>query len=275
MLTIYPARIYLLPAKDAPYVVIIRRKPSKLFHIIRWNTATNNLEHGSWFRGKLYPNRCDVSFDGQWMIYLAMGSKGETWNGICRLPFLKTYVEGTNLGTWNGGGYWRDKRTLVLNQWTPNKGTSPFKYSNLEREYGSEDLGVFYPRLQRDGWVRRGENYGVDRDLKNSKKFMVARDGDDGWQNRPSPRHPALTMRYIGYLEHGYTFRYCLEDHPEIIDEQVTAACWDSQQQLIVARNGSVSLYSLEDLKRGIPSISYDFNEINSQDNSNRNRRTP
>jgi hypothetical protein len=266
MLKQYPARIFLLPAKEAPVVVIIRRKPSKLFHLIRWNTSTDQLEHGSWFRGKLYPNRCDVSFDGEWMIYLAMGSKGETWNGICRLPFLRTFVESENNGTWNGGGYWRDKRTVMLNQWTPCKGSSPFKYSQLNREFGSEDLGVFYPRLQRDGWVRRGENYGSNRQIKTIKKYMVACDGDDGWQIQPTRQHPVLSMRYTGYLEHGYTFCYSLDGYPNIVDEEVTSACWDSLGQLFVARKGVVSRYSLSDLKQGKPATSIDFNEMNESD---------
>jgi len=63
------ARIHLLPAKAAPYVLVIRRKPSKCFHIIRWNTQADTLEHDSWFHGKLYPKRCDISFDGQRLVH--------------------------------------------------------------------------------------------------------------------------------------------------------------------------------------------------------------
>lgn len=262
MLKQYSARIFLLPAKTSPYVIVIRRQPSKLFHVIRWNTSDNRLEHGSWFRGKLYPNRCDVSFDGQWMVYLAMGSKGETWNGVCRLPFLRTYLEAENLGTWNGGGYWSDKKTLLLNGWLPSKGSSPFKLGSLVREYGSEDLGVFYPRLIRDGWIRVGENYGTHRQLKNTKKYMVACDGDDGWINQPTLNYPALTMKYIGYLEHGYTFRYSLTGRENIVADEVTSACWDSLGQLVVAKHGVISLYTLADLRRGSPSVSHDLNTL-------------
>jgi hypothetical protein len=57
-----PARLHLLPAKEAPLVVAIRRKPSRLFHIIRINTKTGTYEEGAWFTGKLYAMRCDVSF---------------------------------------------------------------------------------------------------------------------------------------------------------------------------------------------------------------------
>jgi hypothetical protein len=37
--------------------------------------------------------RCDVSFDGEFMVYLAMGASGKTWNGVCRLPWLTTVID--------------------------------------------------------------------------------------------------------------------------------------------------------------------------------------
>jgi len=37
--------------------------------------------------------RCDVSFDGKFMVYLAMGASSKTWNGICRLPWLTTVID--------------------------------------------------------------------------------------------------------------------------------------------------------------------------------------
>ena len=107
------ARIHLLPAKEAPYVVIIRRKPSKTHHIIRWNVEHDEFEHGSWFTGHIYVERSDVSFDGKWMVYLARGAGGTTWNGVCLLPYLKTYLEAGAPDTWGGGGYWRDSETLL------------------------------------------------------------------------------------------------------------------------------------------------------------------
>ena len=97
-----PARIRLLPAREAPYVVIVRRKPTRQFHILRWNTETGEVEHGSWFEGRIYALRSDVSFDGQWMVYLALGANADTWNGVCRVPFLRTEMEGSNHGTWHG-----------------------------------------------------------------------------------------------------------------------------------------------------------------------------
>ena len=37
---------------------------------------TGKYEQGAWFNGKLYARRCDVSFDGDWLVYLAMGGGG-------------------------------------------------------------------------------------------------------------------------------------------------------------------------------------------------------
>jgi hypothetical protein len=82
----YRSRIHLLAARSAPALVVLQRKRSKLFHVIVIDTGTLRITEGSWFRGKLYPLRCDVSFDGRFMVYLAMGASGKTCNGICRLP---------------------------------------------------------------------------------------------------------------------------------------------------------------------------------------------
>lgn len=55
-----PPRLHLLVARDAPKILIIRRGPSKVFHLIAWNTETDEFEQGSWFRGRLYEYRSDL-----------------------------------------------------------------------------------------------------------------------------------------------------------------------------------------------------------------------
>lgn len=257
-----PARIHLLPAKAAPFVIVIRRKPSKCFHIVRWNTRTDELEHGSWFKGKLYPKRCDVSFDGNWMVYLAMGASSDTWNGVCNPPYLKTVVESENMGTWFGGGYWSDRKTLLLNQWTPDGGSLPFKLGQMEPEFGGEDLSVLYARWRRDGWVRRGENFGEKREVADSSSYVVECVGDDGWQHAPSREHPALVARFIGYLKHGYTFRFTLQEFPELLDDQVDSACWDSRGNLVYSRLGVLYRYTPKAIATGEPDAVVDLEPL-------------
>lgn len=257
-----PARLHLLPALTAPVAVILRRKPSKCFHVMRWNTQTGAIEHGSWFRGQLYPLRCDVSFDGEWMVYLALGASGNTWNGICRLPWLKTVCEGTNMGTWYGGGYWNQPGQLLLNGWTSITVAQelPFRVRGYHADYG-EDEGVLYQRLKRDRWKRAGP-FGQERRVKGTKKFMILHENDAGWYRRPTPEHPTLRVFYRGYLEHGRTFEFRLDEYPGLLDEKVEWATWDCLGQLLVARTGGVRRYRLEDLGSGIPSFTASFEDL-------------
>jgi len=258
-----PARIHLLPAKGSPYVAVIRRKPSKVFHIIRWNTEDDRLEYGSWFKGKLYPQRCDISFDGKWMVYLAMGgNNGNTWNGVCLLPRLKTYLEVDNIGTWFGGGYWKNEKELLLNGWGEPQGKVPFKLGELNSQFGGEDLGVLYPRLERDGWRRAGDSYGNNVEVKNSKKYIVKCENDEGWYWQPSRNHPTLRMYYRGFLERGYTFEFRLDDYPELLDSTVDWATWDFLGNLVFAKQGKLYKYKLDDFKSGKPSLCKDLESL-------------
>lgn len=260
-----PARLHLFPAKASPYVAVIRRKPSKLFHIIRWNTQNDSLEYGSWFKGNLYLNKCDISFDGQWMVYLAMGGKnGNTWNGVCQLPKLKTYLEGKNYGTWFGGGYWKNEEELLINGWAGEiKGTVPFKIGNFSSEFGAESLGLLYARLQRDGWKRSGVNYGKNVKNKESKKYIVQCIGDDGWYYQPTRKHPTLKMHYKGYFGgHGYTFKFSIDEYPELIDSTVDWVNWDFLGNLVFAKQGKLYKYKLNDFQKGEPSFCKDLENL-------------
>jgi hypothetical protein len=240
-----PARIHLLPAKSAPVVCIIRRKPSKCFHVIRWNTSSDELEHGSWFHGKLYPLRCDLSFDGRWMVYLAMGSDGRTWNGICQPPWLKTVCDAPNMGTWGGGGYWESQDKLLMSSWEPETAPPalPFRIGPNRSRYGG-DQGVLYPRMQRDGWQRVGPS------------------DDCGWIWRPTSAHPTLRAHYCGYLERGHAFEFALDEHPGLLDPAVEWATWDSLGQLVVARAGGVARYDLQAIKDGKPLFNTCFEDL-------------
>jgi len=79
------ARLWLLPALDAPRVVIIRRKPAAWWHFILWNTDSNELTSGAWHKGSCYPEGADISPDGT----LLAVSFGYDWGrGVATLPDL-------------------------------------------------------------------------------------------------------------------------------------------------------------------------------------------
>ncbi len=262
----YRSRIHLLVARQAPVVVILQRRRATLFHVVTVKASTRRLAEGSWFRWKLYPLRCDVSFDGNYMVYLAMGARGTTWNGVCRLPWLTTLTEAANMGAWFGGGYFESKTLLRANGWgsasfnPPKRTGAPFELQPYRSRYGGEDLGVVYERLQRDGFRRLGDDWGADRVLE-GRRYRVAHEGDDGWERQFSPRHPTLKVRYVGYLEHGYTFAFWLDEHPGLLDG-ASWANWDCNGDLWVARPGTVEQYMLSDLGHGTPSFAFDVDQL-------------
>ena len=95
-------RIFGIPATAAPVVAIIRRGPSDWCHVGRWDTSANTYEPGAWFRGTIYPQKCDLSPDGRLFLYSAMkvGSDwpaGDIYEAVSRLPWL------TALAAWNSG----------------------------------------------------------------------------------------------------------------------------------------------------------------------------
>jgi hypothetical protein len=221
-----------LPAKEAPYVIIIRRKPSKTYHIIRWNVEQDEFERGSWFTGHIYAFRSDVSFDGKWMVYLARGARGTTWNGVCLLPYLKTYLEADAPDTWGGGGYWRDSQTLLTYSWTTTKGAAPFRIENGQGE-------VFARRMKRDGWIHN----------KNTKSWL--------WRFHPR----GATLEAICHKDTS-DLEFRLREFPELLDKEVEWATFAANGDLVFTRLGCVYRYSRKDLRRGRPGFTADLNGL-------------
>ena len=242
------ARIHILPARAAPYAAVIRRKPSKCFHIIRWNTVNGAFEHGSWFRGRLYPLDSDISHDGRWMVYLALGSRGQGWSGLCELPWLRTVAEGTVPGPLAGGGFWPRADVLCLACWTPKTEPSvplPFRIETDNKWYTHPR--TFHSRLERDGWRLAGGLTAIpDR-------------GDTDWVWRFTPDHPVLRCHVA---EWPPTFRFRLDGSPDLLDDQVDWACWDCTGALLVARTGGIARYTLADLTAGTPSFSVSLENL-------------
>ena len=70
-----PTRLHVYPASEAEKALILARFRAKLFHFVLWDYGTDELEHGSWFNGKVIPEGMDLSPDGKHMVW------GETdWN---------------------------------------------------------------------------------------------------------------------------------------------------------------------------------------------------
>jgi len=119
---------------------------------------------GQWVRARIYERRCDLSPEGKWFIYFSMNGRwnSETrgsWTAISRAPYLKAIALFAKGDCWNGGGLFTKEQRYWLNDGYGH--TALRDDSRLRRDlkfrpldhYGNECTGIYYLRLQRDGWT--------------------------------------------------------------------------------------------------------------------------
>lgn len=115
-----PCRLSILKARDEPLAVILRRGPTSWFHVIRWHTVADTFEPGAWFRGRILEDRCDLSPNGELLLYSAHKgthrdpSYGDRWTAVSRAPWLYALALWPHGSRWGGGGRFRGKRDVVL-----------------------------------------------------------------------------------------------------------------------------------------------------------------
>jgi len=113
-------RLRVILARDRPLALILRRGPSAWYHLILWDTARDMFEHGAWFKGRIYEERCDLSPDGDLFLYFALqGSRWGTsykgaWTAVSRPPWLHALALWPQGHTWGGGGRFLDRRRIGL-----------------------------------------------------------------------------------------------------------------------------------------------------------------
>lgn len=111
-------RLFVIPARDEPVALILRRGPSEWYHLILWETRRDTFTHGAWIKGRIYEEKCDLATDGRLFIYFVhQGSRGETefthaWTAISRPPWLHALVVWPQGTTYGGGGKFTGPRTL-------------------------------------------------------------------------------------------------------------------------------------------------------------------
>jgi hypothetical protein len=112
-------RLFVIPARDAPPAIILRRGPSRWYHTILWDMERDTFREGAWFRGRIYEEKCDLSPDGMLLVYFAFKGirLGETivdsWTAISRPPWLHALVIWPQGTTYGGGRRFVGDRCLA------------------------------------------------------------------------------------------------------------------------------------------------------------------
>src|SRR5262249_27813719 len=104
-----PPRLHVLLAREAPLGLIIRRGPHRYSCTLLWDRGNDTFQLGQWVKARLYPERCDLSPNGQHFIYFALDgyrhseSRG-SYTAVSRAPYLKALSFYPRGDTWGGGG---------------------------------------------------------------------------------------------------------------------------------------------------------------------------
>lgn len=117
-----PCWMCVLLAREANIGVILRRGPTDWWHLALWNTNDDTFEGGQWFRGRLYPDKCDVSPNGELIIYFCGkwrrrdvdSGQGETWTAVSRPPYFTALALWPMSGTWGGHGVFVENQTVSV-----------------------------------------------------------------------------------------------------------------------------------------------------------------
>ncbi len=158
-----PPRLHVLLARDSAQAVVIRRGPTRHTAVIGWDRKTDRFQLGQWLYGRIYERRCDLSPDGKHLIYFAMNGRWSSaakgsWTAISRVPYLKAVSLFAKGDCWHGGGLFQTPARYWLNDGYGHE--TQLEDLRLQRApeypwhegYGGECPGVYYIRLQRDGW---------------------------------------------------------------------------------------------------------------------------
>jgi hypothetical protein len=115
-----PPRLFVVFAARAHAAVVIRRGPSSWVHLTLWDTDADRFTPGAWFRGRIYPEKCDLSPDARLFVYAAhqgrrlRSSVTDAWTAVSRPPWLHALALWPMGTTYGGGGRFVDDGSLTL-----------------------------------------------------------------------------------------------------------------------------------------------------------------
>jgi hypothetical protein len=279
-----PARLFVLLARTSPVGVILRRGPSDWVQLIHWDTKKDIFTPGQWFKGRIYEQRCDLSPDGQLLIYFAFkggNSKRNpdyrnSWIALSKPPYFTALALWPVGGTWGGGGRFKDNKTIWL---SINPNSEPHQYHQPQgiTILGSEDydrygeLGLRHFQYNRINWIQTqvGHETRMAKTIIYTHFFRSLR--QDGWVSRFDPPYIwqktndryKIVMKRLGYrLDRGMIDEYNVIDNRN--DQQITLrgigwADFDQRGRLILATEGKIFSAVVQDGELSLTELA-DFN---------------
>ncbi len=148
-------RLFVITASDAAVAAVLRRGPSDWWHIGRWSLDVPDYEPGAWFRGALYPQKCDLSPDGRWLAYSALQANatwaaGTVYEAVSRLPWLEALAAWEEGTTYTRGAHFDDATSGKCDLGEPDVGD----VAPISRRFGMAiTRPVQFAVERRRGWT--------------------------------------------------------------------------------------------------------------------------
>jgi hypothetical protein len=165
-------RIFVIPATEVDEAIVFGRGPSNWYRLLKWYMAEDKFEAGAWFRGRVYPEKCDLSPDGKLLLYFVLqGNKSGTsythaWTAVSRPPWL------TALGLWPQGTTYGGGGRFVTNRHVVIRAGSAVPHPDHPARGLRVELGNPEPRASSDE-VEGADWSGRDR----KRRLIFAKDG--------------------------------------------------------------------------------------------------
>lgn len=199
-------RAFCIVARDHRTAVVLRRGPSDQVQLLRWYLGSDSIEPGQWLKGSVYERRCDLTPDGEQLVYFAATHRAPygTWTAISRPPYFTALALWPKGDAWGGGGVFESKRHLLLNHRStefdlPKDFSLPkrFRVSEFGTRSGwGEDSPIYDHRLSRDGWLCTNE--GVWHEHGDEAKMRIHFDPPQTWQKSCDATDRVLVMIQVG-----------------------------------------------------------------------------
>ena len=255
-------RLHVILARDGRSAVILRRGPSRLVQVLKWNLRTDSIEPGQWFKGRIYERRCDLSRDGELFVYFAAKHAGPfgTWTAVSRPPYLTAIALWPKGDAWGGGGHFFDQRRLGLNhpanQMSLAAGFAPRRSLQVQPiavwAGRGEDLPIEGFRDSRDGWEAIASGISGKHQSGGRFAFTMAA---PRISERPAPGRQAdealrLRRSLQGVGERGgrwYVERFAIHRRDGALLLEIPGCCWADWAQngdLLFAIDGRLYRHS-------------------------------
>lgn len=174
-------RLFVIFAAKDDSAVIICRHSTTWFHLIKWRTKKDTFEHGAWMRGRIYPEKCDLSPDGELFVYTVAAKPRDPsyslrWTAVSRSPWLHALALWPQGSHFDGGGRFFTNRMINLRGSTQPHPDHPYRTLTTFRD--TCPLHASTDEIPKADWSGRDQRGNLVYSLKGKLIRRTKRNGD-------------------------------------------------------------------------------------------------